>query len=479
MSVTYGIPLGKERQLSSDKEVVTKNSFAKVLKATWIDHEHFRMSNTGHGGFDEIGDRCVQLPSYPSPDRVGASRNPFQWYLDFADENRLDPKREEQLKKLNVLVKTGLLKSEPVTVDIDSEVKNGVRFTLTDFGWKSTSLNVRGGKCFVYGTVQFLGVENIKPRGVSEKSGVEIYDVTGAVGFRSESDLREWARDKELQALFKEVQEDLQGKPFTRTFIRGRGEWEDYNQLLKNQRIKNKYKTDLNQPSYSEYLENRKKLDKPKAVSSFPPPTEDELKRLVSINEHPALNCLNLPGRDSRLPVDKWQGDETKYRVSIFSDKKRNRFDKVALYSIPYLEQLVNAKVLIKTPVDEILGEGKDKGKNFKGYEYTMLDKYEKGRHKRYQDCMMLGDSTVQFVDLRIRNNDYSEYSNFFYRARYVYTRPEWVDDRLMKYWPELRLAISEGKVGQGSFAFHRKTREKSSGAASSWWGFNSYLNVH
>lgn len=459
----------------------TRENFDRVVRATWEKSSGLRTNNV----FGEPATRlCISVPSYPAPDSRSKAQFPLAWHFDFFSDTALTKDREKQLRQLDALTKAGLLRKFNTTANLNGEIKEVTRYSLTEKGWVASG-DTRGSSCFAYGASRYLGISRFEPKAVSNQAGLQLYEVRAKVGLGSEADLAPWARDQELQAEFSDIKKNLDGQEFAVLLVRGGGEWVDYQSMLRDEALKKATKP-ANQniserPLISE--EVKRKIDE---LNALPAPTVDEVKKLLQVthgvgqkNPWP-IPCLDLPGSE-KLPVDKglYSYNPSRYSVAIFSNKDRTAYDPVANKTIPYLNTLEQLGLLSKRATKGVPGEGRDVGTVFDAYVYELTPAYENRIHSRYPYCFPLGDTTVEFVDLQIAEKDENGFPNssFRYKLKVMYMNPPaWMSDPLLKDgWPELRGVVEHGMACEGKFGFDRKTRDKHSGAGSCWWAFDSY----
>lgn len=459
----------------------TQENFDRVVRAIWEENNKLRTN----GAFGEPATRlCIAVPSYPAPDARSKAQRPLSWHFDFFSDRALMKDREKQLRQLNALTKAGLLKKFDTTTNSNGEIKEVTRYSLTEKGWAASDYT-RGTSCFAYGALRYLGISRFEPKIVSNKAGLEIYEVHAKVGLGSETDLAPWAKDREIQAEFTDIKKNLDGQEFVVLLVRGGGKWVNYESMLRDEALKKTVKPEnqgsSERPRISDEVKRR--MDE---LNALPAPTNEEVRRLLQVahgvgQKDPwPIPCLYLPGSE-KLPVDKelFTYNPVRYSVAIFSNKDRTAYDRVANKTIPYLNTLEQLGILSKHATHGLSGKGSDASAVYDAYVYSLTPAYENRIHSRYPYCFPLGEPTVEFVDIQIAEKDANGFPNssFRYKLKVMYKNPPaWMNDPLLKDgWTELQGVVEHGMACEGQFGFDRKTRDKHSGAGSCWWAFDSY----
>lgn len=456
----------------------TKDTFNKVVKAIW-EEQYIERSMDSHGVSQAT--KCLSIPMFPAPDARSKAQMPLAWHMDFLLVEDPKESRANQLRQLDALVKVGFLKKTAIEISRDGVGKPGTRYSLTERGW-AASAEGRRSTCFVYGTIRFLGVTSFEQAIVSDRAGLEMYKVRARAGFGDATELQSWTRDLEVQSAFPEIGKSLEGQEFQFLLARGSGTWADYYDMQRQQALKKEYERVMRSPFPKE--SKISPTSGRKLSARLPLPTEQEVKKLlraahgVGQSDPWPIPCLRLPGSE-KLPVDKSRarGYLSGYAVAIFTNKERTKYDRVVNKTVPELERLERLGVLMKRFEKGISGDGKDANTLFEGYIYAVTPTYESRLSSSHSNCFPLGESTVEFVSLRINNDAEYGTSTFSYRLRVFYKNPPvWMEDAaLLNNWPELRGAVKEGLACEGDFGFDRETRDKYGGGGSCWWAFDSY----
>lgn len=450
----------------------------------------------GHGVRDgnPFGDSndslCTPVPLHPKPDAMSKSREPMAWHIDFyLNAAPISKDREKQLRQLDALSKVGLLEKSKEKVTVNNEIKDVTRYSLTGKGWGASNYS-RNSSCFVYGTPRYLGINRFESSKATDNQ-TEIYIAYAKIGLESDDDLVPWATELEIQKEFPEVTKTVRWKEIPVALVHSEGKWIEYkSNSFKNVQNKNGKLTKQTDSESQMPDEMKRKINE---LNSLPPPTVDEIKKLLQIqhgvgqkNPWPTPR-IDLPGL-GKLPVDKIFTDKGSarsliphYSVAIYLNKERKAYDPIAIKTIPYLNTLERIGILTKHVGKNIPGTGKDEGKYFDAYIYELETSYKDKVVESYPIGFPLGESSVEFIDIQIAENNTRGYpgSSVRYKLKVMYKDPpSWMKDpELLNEWEELRGVIKHGMACDGEFEFDRHDRHLYGGAGSCWWAFNSYQN--
>lgn len=170
--------------------------------------------------------RCIQLPTYPSPDQTSQSQTPLGWHITLAVDGHIKDDRVRQLTQLDALVSAGLLQKTPTELLLKGVQVKAIRYGLTRTGWRVSTTD-RTPFCFMYGTPKLLDVSVSEPINVPGQAGIEVYTVTARSGIPDRA-LDEWAQRGEVQAVFPEIKRMVQGDQSKRQFIKQDNGWVPY-----------------------------------------------------------------------------------------------------------------------------------------------------------------------------------------------------------------------------------------------------------
>jgi hypothetical protein len=205
----------------------SKEDFDRVLRPL-IESEQGKPKSTTFIWDNDRRTRCVHIPMYPSPDRHSRSDQPFLWYLEIdSGEGASKQNRDQQIKQLEALAASGVLKKQQINFEKEGKRVTGIRYGLTIEGWRWT-LSDKAPFCLMYGASHYLGVTAVESKLVNQRAGLEIYTVTAKMGLENPNTLAPWARGPEVQAAFPEITKLVQGEEFQRQFIRGGNGWIPY-----------------------------------------------------------------------------------------------------------------------------------------------------------------------------------------------------------------------------------------------------------
>lgn len=200
-----------------------KQELENIVRANWVrEHDKMRTQSTATWSNDPQV-RCIQLPTYPSPDQTSQSQTPLGWHMTFAVDGPLKDDHTRQLAQLDALVNAGLLHKTPTELLLKGARVNALQYGLTRAGWRASTTD-RTSFCFMYGTPRLLEVNVSDPVNVPGQAGLEVY--TATTRFRiPDSALDEWAQRGEVQAAFPEIKRMVQGDQSKRQFIKQDNGW--------------------------------------------------------------------------------------------------------------------------------------------------------------------------------------------------------------------------------------------------------------
>jgi len=434
--------------------------------------------------------RCIRVPGQHDTGRRVS--NSLAWHTELP-EGAADAKQDKRRQQLDALAGAGLLRKSQIVMRKDGAEIPVTRYQLSDAGWAAT-IDSRDPFCFPYGQTSFGGVTRFERAMLSVTAGIEVYVVTGVVVV-DESKLPPWAAGAELRAAFPEIDEDIAGREFKVSLVRGGGDWVPYATLGKEDRLRAERERDAAQmtPELKLAIEKMRAEDKEWAASwaKLKPPDEAEIRRLLlkqyedsGAGQWPVA-CVALPGSE-RMPVDAQLHlpgplhdiplatlrimfpNETlpgpAYGFAIHVDKPRDPRDPIAARTIPYAERLVAIGFLTKRHDPAFVG--KDKQPHASDI-YEVSPAMAGNIQPKRPECPSLGVPNVEIVALRVETDPEFHIDTLKYRLRLRYPHvPRWMlDPELQSKWLELREWVEGGMACEGEFGFDRRTREIGSGS--------------
>lgn len=401
------------------------DKLAKAFHKAWVYNEIGNTMNTMYSEFYEIGSRCVSLNWYSISDiyKENKDKSLLEWYFEIEDK-KFNAKDTEKIKRINMLVTVGFLKKKKRTL---KDGKKIIRYSLTQKGIKSMLARTYQEKCFFYGVVDLVDIDKKSIKPIKNMSSQILYSIKGKEKLVK---IEKWAKRADVQALFPQIAHHLSGKEKTYHFIKKDGKFvperKDLRQLQKYPLEKTRFNPDFK-------IENS---------SSIATTTKEKLRKYLisNANGNGAWACLELPGR-SKTPVDKIiQGSP--YSVLMYKNIKRDRHEREYKNTIEYLNDLVKSKVFT---AQEIQQDGK------KAIKYTITDKYAKHLHSRYNGCLNIGfDDKFKFISYKIRKTSIKNCYITHFVAQAFTTKPQWVNDEMLKEWKLLNDVFEKGKLYYG-----------------------------
>lgn len=430
-------------------------NFESVVKA------QFEKSSGASARSDAANGLCLSLSSPFKPDARTQSRRQPNWSIDYHVQAGQESERSGQLQQLDALSAAGLLEREAMPASAGSDKAGTIRYRLTSAGWRASRYQ-SGEPCLVYAVPRYLGVTRWESKTVQGSMTLEAQLVYFNVGLASEAELADWARSKEIQAVFPQIPKAVRTQEQGVYLVQGGRGWETLDKSSRRKR--------------GEIVDGE---PGPGGQHKLPPPAYAELEQLLmkshghtKTDDWPG-NCLYLPGGTEKLPVDDkfFSYKPERYSVGISWNKDRRKGDRITGISLPYLQRLEQLGVVQRL--------SKDSPKAILGMDvYELTPRYAPAVMDGRPYCLPLGPATVEVVDIRIFDQDDfgREASTFKYKLRIYYKNPPaWAQDpQLVSGWPELRGTLERGRACQGSFEFERNMREKQGGAGTCWWAYES-----
>lgn len=450
----------------------TIENFDKALRIMWEEGEIGRSNR-----------QCIEVPIWPKPDAQSKTKRIMVSHMDFITDGVTAVDRLQQIDKLDLLAKAGLLEKESAIIEVGEGRYNGNRYRVSNKGWVASAA-YGPPSCFIYGKARYLGITKSEARTTKSDGALEVYAVQARIGIASVDELEPWAQSVEVQEAFPEIRKQLDGEEITVFLVRGDDGWSDYSKLA--MRIARGSGGAATQSESGEAKEQRKKYQERLAyLSKLPAPGREEIERLVSekflTSDYPQWPsaCLHLPSSGG-LPVDRVLSTyhRAHYKVAVFSNKERKPGDKIIGKTQPYLDMLERLGVISKK-VEENFQSGKSPDSPvYTAYVYTLTPEYADKVDSSYPNCFPLGVPSLEILALDIRDNDRNSQAgaSVSYKVRLLYPNaPAWMHEpSLMNGWPELKGILEKGYACDGRFEFDKEVREMRAGGGSCWKVFDS-----
>jgi len=414
--------------------------------------------------------QCLRISHSLHKGKPAKSKNSFKWVIDIPVEDKVPNRLISKVKELDALVSAGLLSKKTVELEGGAGSKNHNRYRLTVKGWEAQS-GRKNKACFYLGRAKHLAINKVEeievPIGKGEKEAV--YKVTALVGFEGSSVLPEWANHPDVRESFPVIDKLVSGYERSILMENKNGIWLEY---LSPSTLKRMKKSGRGR-SENYFSENKAKTDRDVLLQEF---TFDD-----HINKY--WSCISLPGQSSNgIRVDKnLSSYKTRdYKVAIFDNKERSKWDNIEAETKPYLERLVNSGLLTSYPADEIEGDKKDRGNFFSGKIYQLSQDYQHIIDKE-RGCIFMGKGEVNVVQLDILASNTWDVPHGRESVRYKYIMkfpnpPEWAKDKVLQaWWSDLKGALQYGLACDGKFEIDlTRERKLGGGSGSCWWAYNS-----
>ncbi len=437
--------------------------------------------NEGGGtfNFDASRQLCVGVPhsllQFPSS---GSATGMLGWTVSLPIGNEASGAKDQAaITKLDALVRVGLFtRTEGMVTDHRGDSHSVVQYHMTLKGWKATGFRMPSS-CLQYAQAKSMGVTSFEKQVGDNNAGIEVYRVRALIGASPDRPVADWANDPGVQAVFPEIVEGIRGTEKQFILARGAGDWEDASQMLMSH-------VNMLIGDDKEQVEAKAKATKDqKAASDL---GEEELKSLLPVQQHWLDDeyCVPMPGKTaSLLPVDRDESDSVSgiYAVDVYTARVRQSFDRVKR-SLPYLSMLESAGVVEKHEISMPADRHDTDQTPQPGLQYTLASGFQSRLNGRRNICFSPGKPTVNFVDLRIVNDNKDPdgfKTKIGYKVHLHFDQaPAWMNDQALKQkWSELGHVIDDGRVCEGIFVFDRVKRRLSSGKEQCAWAFASVLD--
>jgi len=414
--------------------------------------------------------RCLRISHSLHKGEPARSKNSFKWVIDTPAEDKVPDRLTSKVKELDALVSAGLLSKKRVEFEDGTSSKPLNRYRLTVKGWEAQA-GRKNKACFYLGRAKHLAINKIEEIEVPVGKAVKetAYKVTALVGFESSSVLPEWANHPDVRESFPMIDKLVSGYERSILMENKYGTWREY---LSPSTLKRMKKSGRGR-SENHFSENKEKTDRDVMLQEF---TFDD-------HANKYWSCISLPGQSSNgIRVDKNLSSHRarNYKVAIFDNKERSKWDNIEAETKPYLERLVNSGLLTSYPVEEIEGEKKYRGKYFSGTIYQLSQDYKHIIDKE-RGCIFLGKGEVNVVQLEILASNTWDVPFGRESVRYKYIMkfpnpPEWAKDKVLQaWWSDLKGALQYGLACDGKFEIDlTRERKLGGGAGSCWWAYNS-----
>jgi len=414
--------------------------------------------------------QCLRISHSLHRGEPARSKNAFKWVIDIPAEDKVPDRLISKVRELDALVSVGLLSKEMVDVENGADSKILIRYRLTVKGWEAQA-GRKDKACFYLGRARHLAINKIEEIQVPVGKGVKetAYKVTALVGFENSSVLPEWANHPDVRKSFPIIEKLASGYERSILMENKYGAWREY---LSPSTLERMIKSGGDR-SENYFSENKPETDRDVMLKEF---TFDD-------HDNKYLSCISLPGQSSNgIRVDKNLSSykTSDYKVAIFDNKERSKWDKIEVETKPYLERLVNSGLLTSYPAGEIEGEKKDRGKYFSGTIYQLSQDYQHIIDKE-RGCIFLGKGEVNVVQLDIlaSNTWDAPFGRESVRYKYIMkfpNPPEWAKDKVLQaWWSDLKGALQYGLACDGKFEIDlTRERKLGAGAGSCWWAYNS-----
>lgn len=408
--------------------------------------------------------QCIRVDHFIHKGRPQRVDRAFKWVIDVpVDSDNTSSRITDGISELDALVAAELLSKERVSLETDSNIKPFDRYRLTVKGWAESISRNTGDTCFYLGRAKHLKVISVKEIEVpvSRDESESVYEVTALVGFPSDFKLPDWANLPEVRKVFPLINKLVVGYERKILMVKSIGRWQEY---LPASAVKRMDKSGKERSTT--YFSNNQPTTK-----------RDALVDSLSIQEHenPHLSCISLPGDSSNgARVDKnLISSARKYRVALFNNKERDKWDDIETTTRPYLERLVSAGLLMSKTQSGVEGENQDRGKFFEATVYELSPEYGK-IFDQTKGCIYMGKGKVNIVDLKVIASNTWDIPHGKESVSYKYIMtfpdpPEWAKDQVLQaWWTDLKGALNYGLACTGTFEIDlTKTRKMGAGSGS------------
>lgn len=414
--------------------------------------------------------QCLRIDHSLHKGKPARSKDAFKWVIDIPAEDKTPDGLISKVNELDALVSTGLLSKNRVEFKDGTSLKIFNRYRLTAKGW-GAQVKMANEECFYLGRAKHLAINNIEEIEVPVGKGLKetVYKVTALVGFENSSVLPEWANHPDVRKSFPIIDKLLSGYETSILMEKKFGTWREY-----------LFPSTLKRMKESGYERTKNYFSKNGAKTG-----RDVMLQEFTFDDynHKSWSCISLPGQGSNgIRVDRNLSSykARDYKVAIFDNKKRSEWDNIETETKPYLERLVSSGLLTSSPVEEIEGEKKDRGKYFSGTIYQLSQDYQHIIDKEI-DCIFLGKGEVNVVQLDILASNTWDAPLGRESVRYKYIMkfpnpPKWAKDKaLQAWWSDLKGALQYGLACDGEFEIDFTRGIKlGAGVGSCWWAYDS-----